>query len=81
MTEACFLMVVVVVMINKFVTTLVMNYDATGKRVVFFSVHSVLNFIPIGATCRPCGAKNTQNRPLNNFSSGACAARDAAGKN
>jgi len=31
------------------------------------------NFTPIGATCRPCGAKNIKIRA-------ACAARNAAGK-
>jgi len=31
---------------------------------------SVRNFIPIGATCRPCGAKKPQNRPLSKLNSG-----------
>jgi len=39
------------------------------------------NFTPIGATCRPCGAK-TPNRYLSNLNTGAlhCPARNAAGK-
>jgi len=28
------------------------------------------NFTPIGATCRSCGAKKTQNRPLSKLNTG-----------
>jgi len=38
------------------------------------------NFTPIGATCRPCGAKKTQNRPLSKLNTGGCAVLNAAGK-
>jgi len=31
---------------------------------------SVPNFTPIGATCRPCGAKKLQNRPLSKLPAG-----------
>ena len=36
------------------------------------SVYSSMpNFTPIGATCRPCGAKKTSNHPLSNLNTGA----------
>jgi len=31
------------------------------------------NFTPIGATCRPCGAKKPQNRPLSKLNTGRLA--------
>jgi len=36
---------------------------------------SLPNFIPIGATCRPCGAKKTENRPLSKLNTGRFALR------
>jgi len=35
----------------------------------------VPNFTPIGATCRPCGAKKPQNRPLSKLNTGRLALR------
>jgi len=36
---------------------------------------SMPNFTPNGATCRPCGAKKTQNRPLSKLNTGRLALR------
>jgi len=33
------------------------------------------NFTPIGATCRPCGAKNLKNQPLSKLNTGRLALR------
>ena len=45
------------------------------------STSCTLNIIPIGAACRPCGAKKTSNPPLTELNTAACALRDVGGNN
>jgi len=49
------------------------HFDQISVKVLVLGSYTLIvapigrNFTPIGATCRPCGAKKPQNRPLSNL--------------
>jgi len=57
------------------------NFELSWSLPIPLSLHlwsTPAKFHPIGATCRPCGGKKPQNRPLSNFNTELCTAHNGA---